>query len=65
MEMTENMDRELIDGIKIIQDDSWVIVLPDRTRPLFHVNAESQQPAISEALVTEYTKKISNWISEK
>jgi mannose-1-phosphate guanylyltransferase/phosphomannomutase len=65
METTENMERELIDGVKIFQDESWVIVLPDRTRPLFHINAESPKPAISEALVTRFSQNISNWISEK
>jgi len=65
METTENMQRELIDGVKIFQDDSWVIILPDRTRPLFHINAESPKPAISDALVNKFSENISRWISEK
>lgn len=65
METTENMNRELIDGIKIFKKDSWVIVLPDRARPLFHINAESPQPATSEALVKQFSQNISDWINQQ
>src|SRR5579862_2904501 len=49
---------ELLDGIKIFGQDSWVLVLPDSIEPLFHVYAESPMETSSRALVTEYAKKI-------
>ncbi|MBX7134064.1 MAG: NTP transferase domain-containing protein [Fimbriimonadaceae bacterium] len=49
---------ELVDGIKIYGDDSWVLVLPDAVEPVFHVYAESPETRASEALVGDYVKKI-------
>jgi len=58
-EDSRNGDRvELLDGIKIYGEDSWVLVLPDSVEPLFHVYAESPLETASRALVTEYAKKI-------
>jgi mannose-1-phosphate guanylyltransferase/phosphomannomutase len=49
---------DLLDGIKIYDKDSWVLVLPDAVEPLFHVYAESPEEAHSQALVEEYARKI-------
>ena len=49
---------ELLDGIKIFDQDAWVLVLPDALEPLFHVYAESSDMAASKALVAEYVQKI-------
>lgn len=49
---------ELMDGIKIYDKDSWVLVLPDSFEPVFHLHAESPEAASSEALVQTYSKKI-------
>ncbi|MCU0317526.1 MAG: sugar phosphate nucleotidyltransferase [Fimbriimonadaceae bacterium] len=49
---------ELVDGIKIYDDDSWVLVLPDSFEPVFHVFAESPEASASHALVKEYVAKI-------
>ncbi len=49
---------ETLDGIKIFQDDHWVLVLPDSVEPVFHVYAESDEATQSQALVGEYVKKI-------
>ena len=49
---------ELVDGIKIYDDDAWVLVLPDSFEPLFHVFAESSLEASSQALVKEYVHRI-------
>jgi mannose-1-phosphate guanylyltransferase/phosphomannomutase len=48
--------RELIDGIKVIlNDEEWMLILPDPDRPIFHVYAESNSAEQAEALADEYT----------
>ncbi|HWD37839.1 MAG TPA: hypothetical protein VG944_03265, partial [Fimbriimonas sp.] len=53
---------ELLDGIKIHGEDSWVLVLPDAVEPMFHVYAESPEDSASRDLVDQYEKKINDWI---
>jgi len=54
---------ELLDGIKIHDNDSWVLILPDALEPVFHVYAESPMEDSSRALVDRYEKKITDWVS--
>jgi mannose-1-phosphate guanylyltransferase/phosphomannomutase len=54
---------ELLDGIKIYDNDSWVLVLPDSLEPVFHVYAESPAEDASKALVGQYVKKIEGLVS--
>ncbi len=49
---------EMLDGIKIYDEDSWVLVLPDAVEPVFHVYAESPDEAESKQLVASYVEKI-------
>lgn len=49
---------ELLDGIKIYDGDSWVLVLPDALEPVFHVYAETPEVGASKSLVGRYVKKI-------
>jgi mannose-1-phosphate guanylyltransferase / phosphomannomutase len=60
--LTEEVGRgthvELLDGIKVFSDDSWVLVLPDSLEPVFHLYAESESAAHSDDLITEYSAKI-------
>jgi mannose-1-phosphate guanylyltransferase/phosphomannomutase len=49
---------ELLDGIKIFEQDTWVLVLPDAVEPLFHVYAESQDEEEGAELVGRYVRKI-------
>jgi mannose-1-phosphate guanylyltransferase/phosphomannomutase len=61
----ENRDGEhieLLDGIKIYDKDSWVLVLPDAVEPIFHVYAESPEEHGSRELVDRYERKITDWI---
>jgi mannose-1-phosphate guanylyltransferase/phosphomannomutase len=53
---------ELLDGIKIYDNDSWVLVLPDAVEPMFHVYAESHAVQESKDLVDRYERKISQWV---
>ncbi|MCW5940207.1 MAG: NTP transferase domain-containing protein [Fimbriimonadaceae bacterium] len=49
---------ELVDGIKVYDDDAWVLVLPDSFEPVFHVFAESPDQGASTGLVAEYAGRI-------
>ena len=49
---------ELLDGVKIHADDSWVLVLPDALEPIVHVYAESENVDHSRDLATGYARRI-------
>jgi mannose-1-phosphate guanylyltransferase/phosphomannomutase len=49
---------ELVDGIKVYDEDAWVLVLPDSFEPVFHVFAESPDQRASAGLVSDYADKI-------
>lgn len=53
---------ELLDGIKIFDNDSWVLILPDALEPVFHVYAESPEDHGSRELVDRYERKIMDWL---
>lgn len=40
IEQTQGKHVELVDGVKVRDGDSWVVILPDPVRPLFHFYAE-------------------------
>jgi mannose-1-phosphate guanylyltransferase/phosphomannomutase len=65
MEDTAEHYRVLIDGVKIIYDnETSLLLLPDRERDIFHVNAESRTKSRAARLVSEYEKKLNEWIAE-
>jgi mannose-1-phosphate guanylyltransferase/phosphomannomutase len=54
---------ELLDGIKIYDQDSWVLVLPDSLEPVFHIYAESPEEPASKAMADAYVRKIEAMLS--
>jgi len=66
MKDSERLSRELIDGVKVFprSGDPFTSVRlnPDRTRPIFHVNAESSDPAVAQQLVNEFYAKMHVWM---
>jgi mannose-1-phosphate guanylyltransferase/phosphomannomutase len=67
MKDSERVPRELIDGVKLFPRDkdplTSVLLNPDRTRPLFHINAESRDPSLAQRLAVEYETKLNRWIN--
>jgi mannose-1-phosphate guanylyltransferase/phosphomannomutase len=65
MKETEKNDRVLIDGIKLyfpkLAAFTTVMLFPDRTRPCFHIQAESSEPEVAQRLCNEYEIKIKTW----
>ncbi|HET7489863.1 MAG TPA: sugar phosphate nucleotidyltransferase [Acidimicrobiales bacterium] len=59
--MVERMkDHELvlIDGVKVLHDDGWALVLPDPDEPVTHVWAEGGTAGEARARVQEYARRI-------
>ncbi|HAL55347.1 MAG TPA: nucleotidyltransferase, partial [Bacteroidetes bacterium] len=69
MKDSDRMSRLLIDGVKVFprQTDHRTSVLlhPDRTRPLFHISAESEDFAVATQLAIEYEAKLQQWIGNE
>jgi len=65
MEETNDNERVLIDGVKVIyDDDTSLLLLPDRARDIFHVDAESKSKSRATMLVAEFEQKLNAWIRE-
>ena len=65
MKDSESSPRDLIEGVKIYPKNAGkhtsVLLNPDRTRPLFHIFAESEDPKVAERFAGEYEKKLLQW----
>jgi mannose-1-phosphate guanylyltransferase / phosphomannomutase len=58
----EGAELVLVDGIKVISDDGWVLVVPDPEDPVTHVWAEADHLVASEALAAAYAGRIASMI---
>jgi mannose-1-phosphate guanylyltransferase/phosphomannomutase len=58
VEHTQGREMVLVDGVKIIEDDGWALVLPDPEEPVTHVWAEAGSDAAAEARAKEYTIRL-------
>ncbi|MEP0822608.1 MAG: NTP transferase domain-containing protein [Ignavibacterium sp.] len=69
MKDSEALPRQLVEGVKVFPRNkskhTSVFLNPDRSRPLFHINVESEDPALAQQLSREYEEKISRWIAEE
>ena len=57
-EETTDFPVEHLDGLKIHLDGGWVLVLPDVSAPLFHVQAESADSETARKMVEQYAARI-------
>ena len=58
VERTKDNDHILVDGVKVLYEDSWALVLPDPEEPLTHVWAEAASDADARVLAQEYVRRI-------
>jgi mannose-1-phosphate guanylyltransferase/phosphomannomutase len=58
VELSKDRRLELIDGVKVIHDDGWVLALPDPEEPVTHIWAEGPDAAGARALAQEYVRRI-------
>ncbi len=62
MRESEHHGRQLIDGIKILSDErTWVLLLPDKEYPLFHITAEAPTPEAAGELAESFRRKVAAW----
>jgi len=66
---SEATPRELVEGVKLFPNKTRhltsVFLNPDRARPIFHINTESEDLEIAQRLSKEYESKIVHWITEE
>ncbi len=61
MEHSEGKDRLLIDGVKILDGEHTVLLVPDREQATFTVTAEANDAATAERERDRYTELIAAW----
>jgi hypothetical protein len=61
MEYSENMERELVEGVKVFHDDDSVLMMPDHEKGAFLVIAESGKYEEAVALAKKYGPLVTQW----
>jgi mannose-1-phosphate guanylyltransferase/phosphomannomutase len=61
MAHSERSARIIVDGVRLSEDDGWVLIRPDRKKAFFYILAESYSEETAKELVKEYVKNIKNW----
>jgi mannose-1-phosphate guanylyltransferase/phosphomannomutase len=61
MEHSESMDRQLIDGVKIVFDARCVLLVPDKEGPNFAVTAEADTAEEALSLRDDYAQLVTAW----
>lgn len=58
--LVERSERDLVlvDGVKVLHDNGWVLVTPDPVEPVTHVWAEADDAASAQRLADSYAKRI-------
>jgi len=68
MRDTEGQRRDLVDGVKVYfdggQDGVAALLIPDKERPLFHINVEARSQEMADTLANQYEKKVIKWRDE-
>jgi mannose-1-phosphate guanylyltransferase/phosphomannomutase len=64
MILEHSKDRELVlvDGVKVLHDDGWALVLPDPEEPVTHVWAEAVTSNEARSRAQEYARRIRNML---
>jgi mannose-1-phosphate guanylyltransferase/phosphomannomutase len=58
----EGADLVLVDGIKVVSEDGWALIVPDPEDPVTHVWAEAGDPVASEALASAYVGRMAKLV---
>ena len=58
VEQLDGRDLVLIDGVKVIEEDGWALVLPDPDEPLTHVWAEGGSEALARSRAQQYAVRL-------
>jgi mannose-1-phosphate guanylyltransferase/phosphomannomutase len=60
MTVANNKSVELVDGIKIFDEDGWVLILPDLDEPTFKIIAQSKSFQHAKSMISQYSTLIVN-----
>ncbi len=58
MEQLGDEELVLVDGVKVVHDGGWALVLPDPEDPVTHVWAEGPSEAAARALAEDYARRL-------
>jgi mannose-1-phosphate guanylyltransferase / phosphomannomutase len=61
MEFSENKERQLVDGVKIFEDETSVLLLPDKEKGEFLVIAESSNQEEAKDIADRYSTLVAQW----
>jgi mannose-1-phosphate guanylyltransferase/phosphomannomutase len=68
MRDTDGSRRDLVDGVKVYIDGGQsavsALLIPDKERPLFHINVEAHDQETADSLANQYEKKVIRWRDE-
>ncbi len=65
IDLTKDEKRETVDGIKVhYKDGTWIHLLPDKERAIFHINAESSDEEQASSVVERFESRINSWLSD-
>lgn len=68
MHDTESSRRDLVDGVKVYFDGGQravaALLIPDKERPLFHINVEAHDQETADSLANQFEKKVIRWRDE-
>jgi mannose-1-phosphate guanylyltransferase/phosphomannomutase len=62
VEQTKDREHELVDGVKVLYEDGWALVVPDPEEPLTHVWAEAATDADAKTRAQEHARRIRQMI---
>ena len=65
IEYSEAQERLLVDGVKLIFDNSWLLVLPDPDKALCHLIAEGSNIDDIKKLLHNYANLLQAWIDQE
>ena len=60
MELSKDRPTVLVDGVKVLYDDGWCLVVPDPEEPLTHVWAEATTEATALRRAQDYARQVRN-----
>jgi mannose-1-phosphate guanylyltransferase/phosphomannomutase len=60
----EGAELVLVDGIKVVSNEGWALVVPDPADPVTHVWAEGSDLGASESLAATYVERITRMLAE-
>ena len=62
IEKTASRPRDVIDGVRVYTQDSWVLVIPDQEHPVFHLIAEARTKMRLAEVLDEYETMLKGWL---